>query len=74
MLEHEDGAELAVSGAMHSFAMLSRPGPAQSRIITSLGFAHFRLGDHAGAGMFEYSERSVEAPASVSNPDDEESD
>jgi hypothetical protein len=74
VLEHGDGAQLAVSGAMRSFAMLSRPGPARSRIITSLGFAHFRLGDHMGAGMFEYSERSAEAPEAVSAPDDGESD
>ncbi len=74
VLEGEDGAEFAVGGEMRSFAMLSRPGPAQSRILTSLGFALFRLGDRTGAGMFEYSERSAETPASGSAADGEESD
>jgi hypothetical protein len=50
--------------------MLSRPGPAQSRILTSLGFARFRIGDRRpglgadlrGAGMFERSHRSSSPP------------
>jgi hypothetical protein len=62
--------------------MLSRPGPAQSRILTSLGFATFRVGNHSGghsgnlpgdlhgAGMFEYSHRISLAPAAgVDLPD-----
>jgi hypothetical protein len=53
---------LKVDGEVQSFVMLSRPGPAQSRILTSLGFASFRIGDRRGAGMFECSRRSVSAP------------
>jgi hypothetical protein len=37
------------------FMALSRPGPAGSRVFTSLGFAHFEMDDTAGAGMFECS-------------------
>jgi hypothetical protein len=55
---------LVLGGNVRSFVMLSRPGPAQSRIVTSLGFAAFRLGTHHGAGMFERSHRSAEASAS----------
>lgn len=67
------GGGLALGGEVRSFVMLSRPGPAQSRILTSLGFAVFRLGDHRGAGMFECSQRS-EAPASAaaSEPADDD--
>jgi hypothetical protein len=53
---------LAVEGEVQSFVMLSRPGPAQSRILTSLGFAGFRIGDQCGAGMFECSQRLASAP------------
>jgi hypothetical protein len=58
------GSELMLGGDVRSFVMLSRPGPAQSRIVTSLGFATFNLGTHHGAGMFERSRRSAVAPAS----------
>ncbi|MGZ6241572.1 MAG: hypothetical protein ACXWN9_03210 [Candidatus Binataceae bacterium] len=66
--------QVMIDGEVHSFVMLSRPGPAQSRILTSLGFATFRVGNHIGghsgnlpgdlrgAGMFEYSHRSLPAP------------
>ncbi|HVB79612.1 MAG TPA: hypothetical protein VNE82_06640 [Candidatus Binataceae bacterium] len=61
-----DGLELTLAGEVRSFVMLSRPGPAQSRIITSLGFASFRIGGHfgdlRGAGMFERSHRGAPAP------------
>jgi hypothetical protein len=58
------GVDLALGGEVRSFVMLSRPGSAQSRILTSLGFATFRLGSDYGAGMFECSHRSGETPAS----------
>jgi hypothetical protein len=54
-----DGLAVPIKGEVQSFVMLSRPGPAQSRILTSLGFASFRIGDHHGAGMFECSHRSA---------------
>lgn len=60
-----DPGELALSGDVRSFLMLSRPGPAQSRIVTSLGFAAFRIGSRRGAGMFERSHRIAESPASA---------
>ena len=42
-----------IEGDVQCFIPLSRPGPEQSRIYTSLGFASFRIGAHRGAGMFE---------------------
>jgi hypothetical protein len=57
-----DRPALTLGGEVQSFVMLSRPGPAQSRILTSLGFATFRLAGRAGAGMFECSQRSAPAP------------
>ena len=61
-----EGQALTIDGEVQSFVMLSRPGPAQSRILTSLGFARFRIGGHLGdirgAGMFECSHRSASAP------------
>jgi hypothetical protein len=57
------------AGAMHltayprCFMALSRPGPAGSRVYTSLGFAHFETDGAVGAGMFECSS-SVSAPPS----------
>ncbi len=66
-----NGDGLALRGDVRSFVMLSRPGPAQSRILSTLGFAVFHLGDDTGAGMFECSQRS-EAPASaVAEPDED---
>ena len=66
LLRSRDGDHaLAIDGEVLSFVMLSRPGPAQSRILTSLGFASFRIGRHLGdlrgAGMFECSHRIVAA-------------
>jgi hypothetical protein len=58
----EDGDALALDGEVQSFVMLSRPGPAQSRILTSLGFATFRIGDRLGAGMFESSHKNAAQP------------
>lgn len=66
-----DGRALTIDGEVRSFMMLSRPGPAQSRFSTALGFASFRIvgrpedlpGDVStgdlGAGMFECSRRSA---------------
>jgi hypothetical protein len=64
LLQHvrEPGTALSVAGEVTSFVMLSRPGPAQTRIVTSLGFARFGIGDLSGAGMFERSDRSSAAP------------
>jgi hypothetical protein len=62
----DDDHALAIDGEVLSFVMLSRPGPAQSRILTSLGFASFLIGndraDLRGAGMFECSHRSASSP------------
>lgn len=63
----KDGHALTLGGEVRGFVMLSRPGSAQSRILTSLGFATFRLGDRRGVGMFECSQRSAQA----SHPADE---
>jgi hypothetical protein len=68
-----DGRALTLDGEVRSFMMLSRPGPAQSRFSTALGFASFRIVGHPedssgdvstgdlGAGMFECSQRSASA-------------
>ncbi len=62
------GGEFAVTGEVDGFVMLSRPGPAQTRIVTSVGFARFRLGDRWGAGMFERSARGSAAPGAAAGP------
>jgi hypothetical protein len=62
-----DGAmQAALSGEVRNFVPLSRPGPNQSRIYTTLGFASFKLGDHHGAGMFEYSRRAAPLSSRIS--------
>ncbi len=67
-----DGApDASLSGEIQSFVPLSRPGPNQSRIYTSLGFARFTLGSHEGAGMFEYSRRIVAAASIQAQPSDD---
>ncbi|HZO80104.1 MAG TPA: hypothetical protein VFB33_00285 [Candidatus Binataceae bacterium] len=66
-------AEPLLAGEVHSFVMLSRPGPAQSRILTTLGFATFRLGGYLGAGMFERSRR-IRTRASGANAEIGEDD
>lgn len=68
-----EGHAITLAGEVQSFVMLSRPGPAQSRILTSLGFATFRIGDHRGAGMFECSQRGVSAPTANGEADNDES-
>jgi hypothetical protein len=60
-----EGHALTLAGEVQSFVMLSRPGPAQSRILTSVGFASFRTGDNHGAGMFECSHRGVSASSAT---------
>jgi hypothetical protein len=54
----QDGRVASLVGHVESFIPLSRPGPGQTRIYTALGFATFILGEHRGAGMFEFSRRS----------------
>ncbi len=54
-LTRPDGSSCELEGSVECFIPLSRPGPEQSRIYTSLGFASFRTGAHRGTGMFEYS-------------------
>ena len=66
------GHALELAGEVQSFVMLSRPGPAQSRILTSVGFARFRIGDHRGAGMFECSHRGASAPNADAETDNDE--
>jgi hypothetical protein len=67
-----DGADSLsrISGRVAAFIPLSRPGPDQSRIYTSLGFATFECDDRAGTGMFEYSRRH-DAPAESGGADDD---
>ncbi|HVA41712.1 MAG TPA: hypothetical protein VNF49_13675 [Candidatus Binataceae bacterium] len=69
-----NGVALALEGEVRSFMMLSRPGPAQSRILTSLGFASFRIGEHCGAGMFECSYRSASAPRATEETSEADND
>ncbi len=65
---------LKLAGDVRSFMMLSRPGPAQSRILTSLGFAGFRIGEHRGFGMFEYSHRGTSAASATDGIVESDSD
>jgi hypothetical protein len=75
-LTRSDGSSCELEGSVECFIPLSRPGPEQSRIYTSLGFASFRTGAHRGAGMFEYSRvaDSVLTTADDNNENDSESD
>jgi hypothetical protein len=68
--DHDAGAPSTISGRVAAFIPLSRPGPDQSRIYTSLGFARFECGGRSGTGMFEFSRRH-DAPSESANPDDE---
>jgi hypothetical protein len=61
VLAHPSGLLRMVAFPL-SLMALSRPGPAGSRVYTSLGFARFEMDDALGAGMFECSS-SVSAPA-----------
>jgi len=71
-LRRPDGSSCEVEGSVECFIPLSRPGPGDSRIYTSLGFASFRSGTHRGAGMFEYSHAadSVLTAADENNEND----
>ncbi len=71
-LARAGGSSCELEGAVECFIPLSRPGPEQSRIYTSLGFATFRTGAHRGAGMFEYS-RVADSVLTASD-DNEDSD
>jgi hypothetical protein len=75
-LKRSDGSLCEVNGSFDCFIPLSRPGPEQSRIYTSLGFARFGTGAHRGAGMFEYSRvaESVLTAVDESNEGDSDSD
>ncbi len=73
LLGSGDGALQRIAGEVLSFISLSRPGPDQSRIYTTLGFARMRMDAREGAGMFEYSRRS-DVVAGARNSDDEEGD
>jgi len=71
-LKLSDGSSRELEGSAECFIPLSRPGPEQSRIYTSLGFASFRTGTHRGAGMFEYSR--VAHPVMTAADDNNEND
>ncbi len=62
MLGEGGSEERMLVGQVENFVPLSRPGPANSRIFTSMGFASFALGQHRGAGLFEYSRRAERFP------------
>lgn len=68
-----DGSACELEGNVECFIPLSRPGPDNSRIYTSLGFARFRTGVHRGAGMFEYS-RIAESVLTAADESDDDSD
>ncbi|MGA9724723.1 MAG: hypothetical protein WBQ86_19870 [Candidatus Binatus sp.] len=72
-LGRSDGSSCEFEGDVECFIPLSRPGPEQSRIYTSLGFASFRAGAHRGAGMFEYS-RVADSVQTASDESDDDSD
>jgi hypothetical protein len=72
-LTPSDGPTCELEGSVECFIPLSRPGPEQSRIYTSLGFATFRNGVHLGAGMFEYS-RVADTVLTASDENDNDSD
>jgi hypothetical protein len=73
-LVRPDGLPCDLDGSVECFIPLSRPGPEQSRIYTTLGFATFRLGAHRGAGMFEYSRVADSVLTTVDENDDADSD
>src|SRR4029077_12949042 len=70
-MAYPDGSIFELEGRAECFIPLSRPGPEQSRIYTTLGFASFQSGTHRGAGMFEYSRR---ADSVMTDTDDDDSD
>jgi hypothetical protein len=66
------GERVVIDGEPETFMTLSRPGPDNTRIHTSLGFAVYRIGDAKGAGMFEYSRRVAAVPKGSSNDTDDD--
>jgi hypothetical protein len=73
-LTRPDGSSCKIDGSVECFIPLSRPGPEQSRIYTSLGFATFRIGAHRGSGMFEYSRVADSVLTTADENDDSDSD
>ncbi|HKN12033.1 MAG TPA: hypothetical protein VJX68_02465 [Candidatus Binatus sp.] len=73
-LIRSDGSSCELEGTVECFIPLSRPGPGQSRIYTTLGFAIFRDGTHRGAGMFEYSRVADSVLTAADENDDSDSD
>ena len=73
-LTRSDGSSCEVEGSVECFIPLSRPGPEQSRIYTSLGFASFATGAHRGAGMFEYSRVADSVLTTADENEDSDSD
>ncbi len=73
-LTRSDGSSCELEGSVECFIPLSRPGPEQSRIYTSLGFASFRTGAHRGAGMFEYSRVADSVLTAADENEDSDSD
>ncbi|MFZ0676736.1 hypothetical protein [Candidatus Binatus sp.] len=69
-----DGSSCDLEGSVECFIPLSRPGPEQSRIYTSLGFASFSMGAHRGAGMFEYSRVADSVLTASDENEDSDSD
>jgi hypothetical protein len=69
---YADGASALarISGRVAAFVPLSRPGPEQSRIFTSMGFAVFDCDGRVGTGMFEYSRRHDPVLAATTADDD----
>ncbi|MGH8013751.1 MAG: hypothetical protein ACREQ4_14760 [Candidatus Binataceae bacterium] len=55
LIEISPGVQKPLTGCCETFMTLSRPGPDDDRVHTSLGFARFRIGELTGVGMFEYS-------------------
>jgi hypothetical protein len=73
-IAHPDGSIFDLEGSVECFIPLSRPGPEDSRIYTSLGFAAFRSGAHRGAGMFEYSRRAESVMTGADDTEDSDAD
>ncbi|MGC2494090.1 hypothetical protein [Candidatus Binatus sp.] len=73
-LTRADGSSCELEGSVECFIPLSRPGPEQSRIYTSLGFASFSIGAHRGAGMFEYSRVADSVLTASDENEDSDSD
>lgn len=73
-MAHHDGSIFEIEGRAECFIPLSRPGPEQSRIYTTLGFSSFHSGTHRGAGMFEYSRRADSVTTGADDPQDSDTD